>query len=493
MSYSNNRITAPVNQHDVQQALGINSPHWKVLCTSNNINKWARYKPVRSLSKITRPITFAERKAVNFGLDVPYCNTYPSTGWVADVMNKMVFDIIDRAYVGWNYLKPGGNNEPYRITDYVRNPHETTPSSAGDPTPVNLQGYNHGAHFPFSAFLDMIGFTEKTDSDGVYYEINYNVTQVLKITFFNSGGDDLHLQDFITIEDFGNNRAWRPVLQVFNGYINLTSSNPDDRLPWYERDNLGTYDMEAAGGDITTNPSDTWSVTIDLSDSKFTSFINKNVFFHMCVGVGCVNPDFSSWKNGAQGEENALFVIPYTENQINNSEYPFYFRFKVVRDAARTLEIIQLQYNQQNHGWTIAGGTAPYFEIYSNAYQLARLTFTLTEIAGQPLDFVGENGSQSATNTQLKIRMIERITGQMGQAYKYLTPCSDSWAVQDYVTIPGNNTGDIVQLYAHFYIGNGDPVIPIGQYAEYQIEISTDGGTSWSNIGSMSIHMNRYV
>lgn len=47
VSYSNGKITPPVNVHDVQQALGSDSTDVATLCDSENINLWARYKPIR--------------------------------------------------------------------------------------------------------------------------------------------------------------------------------------------------------------------------------------------------------------------------------------------------------------------------------------------------------------------------------------------------------------------------------------------------------------
>jgi hypothetical protein len=310
---------------------------------------------------------------VNFGLDVPFCNTDPDSGWVADVMNKMVWAIMERTYVGWNYLKPRGDRTPqggvqefYRITDFCRNPQETTPSANGDPTPVNLQGYRHDAHFPFSAFLNMEGATLMHDYDGDYYEINIQLTQLLTITFTNSGGDDLHLQDFIDLSaSYGNNIAWRPVLQVFNGYV------PSGETQWYNRNQP---DYEVAGGAITTDPQGSWSVSVDLSNANFTPYIGVNEFFHMCIGVGCVNPTFSAWKSG----ENALFVIPYTEDQIDNGEYPFYVRFKLVSYQSRRINVTQIQFFQSQTTWVIASASGSTYTINSNAGTLIRVMFTIT-------------------------------------------------------------------------------------------------------------------
>ena len=494
MAYSNNRITAPVNQYDVQRALGISSPDWGELCTSIRINKWARYKPVRTTTKLVPPITYSTRKGVNFGLDVPFCNTYGALGWVADMMNKMVKDIMNGDYVGWNYLKPRGDRTPqggvqefYRITDFCRNPQETTPSANGDPTPVNLQGYRHDAHFPFSAFLDMIGATPKSDSEGTYYEINYEITHSLKVTFNNSAGDDLHLQDFIDLSaSYGNNIAWRPVLQVFNGWIHANSDNPDDRKPWYERDNLGTNDMEVSGGVITTSPTGSWSVTIDLTDSKFTPFIDVNNFFHMCIGVGCCDQSNPLvWKGGQQGQENALFVIPYTEDQISNHVYPFYVRFKIVRDTARKLQFTAMQYYRGGYQtWANAGGTAPYFEILSNATGAIGLTMTITK-NDLAVDFIPQNGSPDSGYASLKIKIVETIAGETGENTFWLQPSNGptQWQNSQHAHVDAGTPSQTVTLYATANVST----IQAGAYASYHVLASTNGG-DYLDIGYFSIH-----
>ena len=488
MAYSNNRITAPVSIYDIQQALGSGTTDLGTLIVNGNINKWARYKPVRTSTKLVSTITYSTRKGVNFGLDVPFCNTDAGSGWVADVMNKMVWDIMGRDYVGWNYLKPRGDRTPqggvqefYRITDFCRNPQETTPSANGDPTPVNLQGYRHDAHFPFSAFLNMEGATLMHDYDGDYYEINVQLTQLLTITFTNSGGDDLHLQDFIDLSaSYGNNIAWRPVLQVFNGYV------PSGGTQWYNR---SQPDYEVAGGAITTDPQGSWSVSVDLSNANFTPYIGVNEFFHMCIGVGCVNPTFSAWKSG----ENALFVIPYTEDQIDNGEYPFYVRFKLVSYQSRRINVTQIQFFQSQTTWVIASASGSTYTINSNAGTLIRVMFTITKEPSQSLEFIGRNGSvESSNNDPLKVQVRETVN--YVETTKYLRPRTSTWQTPaNNPVVAAGQTSETVTLYADFDMAN----INVGDYADYHIYAytgATSGGSEkYDNIGSFRIFKEQYT
>ena len=59
MANSNGKITAPVSMYDVQQVLGENSTDLTTLCLSNQINKWAKNKPIKHSSPalLQSPIT----------------------------------------------------------------------------------------------------------------------------------------------------------------------------------------------------------------------------------------------------------------------------------------------------------------------------------------------------------------------------------------------------------------------------------------------------
>ena len=470
MPYQYNRITAPVNEYDVQQALGIGSPNWNDLCTSDNINMWARYKPIRSSSMRIRPVTFNERKGANFGLQIPFCTL--------DIMNGKVYNIINRESgyenEGWLYLKPRGDRTPqggieefFRITDYCRNPNETTPSANGDPTPVYLQGYNHMAKIPFTAFLNMSGATEKEDPYyGKYYEINKQIADTLVITFFNSGGDDLHLQDFIDLTRTGT-VLWRPVLQLFRGF---------DATPWQ---NKPQPDGEYAGDAITSDAGGLWSVSMPLGS------LVLNQYYHLCVGVGCVNPDFSSWKDN----NNSLFILPYTAQQDMEGDYPFYYMFKVVSYQARHLNVTQLKFFQQgSNQWVDASGTAPYFTINSLAADQVRVVMTISKLPGQAVDFIPQNGTPDTGYDPLKIQVREMISGSGTENIRYMTPADSSWQSPGHAHVPAGPISETVTLYATFYISD----IPIGGYGEYHLYATTNG-VDFDNIGYLSIHKIQYT
>lgn len=495
MAYANGKIEPPVSIYDVQRALSNGSPDLGTLASASNINMWARYKPERAegpkmLIHGTSTSSIRSRKGNSFGLQIPFCNANVSKGWTQDVMNGLVYDLVygsDTEDEGWVYLKPrgdrtaqGGVKEYYRLTDFVRIPTDDT-----DPfyNTAYAKGYNHQANIPFMAFLDMAGVTEREDTSLTlhkYYEINLQVTNTLTLTFYNSRGDDLHLQDFIDITSpDASGRAWRPVLQVFDGY------KPAGGTDWWLR---RQPDLETAGSVINTNIEGSWSVSLNLDNSHFTPFIGVNEFFHLCVGIGFVNSDFSSWGSG----NNQLFLLPYSKDQYDNVDLPFYYQFKLVSYQSRHIYITQLQFFQNQTTWVVASKSGSMFTINSNASDLIRVTFTITKEQSQSLEFIGQNGTvQSSSNSPLKVQVRETIN--YVETIKYLTPKTSSWQTPtNNPVVPTGQTSDTVTLYADFYMGN----INVGEYAEYHICAYTgameNGREKYDNIGSFSIYKVQY-
>lgn len=121
MSVSNGKIVAPVSIDDVKLVLGENSNDLATLCKSDNINKWARYKPIK-YNCLFKP-TEEQRKEVNYGIsNIPY---YRLLGVMAqDVINSSMqnatnISTLDTRIEPWHYQKPiGGYASPYRLGDF---------------------------------------------------------------------------------------------------------------------------------------------------------------------------------------------------------------------------------------------------------------------------------------------------------------------------------------------------------------------------------------
>ena len=534
MAYVNYRVIAPVSIYDLQRCVTVTlrrivegvtqtkiagslgliisanvgdtvpdsdgDGSWTVI-SRVPINMWARYKPIRY--ECIGPVSFATRKNLTydgvstpFGVLPPWCGEYriESGGTVYhDVMNGKVWSIIGTGGSvdnGWHYMAPQGDRTPQggfkefnRITDFCRNPSEMTQAASeqqGDPTPTNLKGYNHNAKVPFYPVISMEGIMEEYNgTDGYYLQINKQISNTLTITFYNAAGDDLHLQDFIDVTYADGNKKWRPVLQIFDDYINLNSSNPNDRLPWYQRDNIGTNDMEVSGAAISADES--VAVTIQLSLDSFS----LNQLYHVCIGVGCCDQSTPlGWKSGSDN----LFIMPFSAAQYAADDFPFYKKFKVVT-FPRLLRVTNMLWYRYNVGWVTAGGTAPYFEIEYNASGALRLTLTINKDPNQALDFIpSDNDNPDSGFDPLVIKAQERITGQSSYNMLQLRPADSSWQEPGHYHIPTGPGNQTETFYAAMNIGN----IPQNGYGEYHLLAWTgateSGQNIYNDIGYFSIH-----
>ena len=482
MSYNNGRIESPVSIYDIQRALSLGSSDLGTLIKDGLINMWARYKPQRRVGM--KKLTYQERSQYHsadrskFGIQIPFCTL--------DVMNYMVYDLLTNASstYGWKYLRPlgdrtaqGEGKQFYRESDFGRLLNDAT-----DPfynTPYN-KGYNHRANIPFEAFLNMTGVTERYSlaAGGTYYEINIQVANTLTITFFNSIGDDLHLQDLIDMTaEYSSNIKWRPVLQVFNDYT------PAGGEPWYQR---SQPDREVAGDAITNVQGGTWSVSLPLN--SYTPDANK--FYHLCIGVGCCNQASPIvWKDNNE----SLFILPYTDEQYENNEFPFYYRFSVVSYQSRRLNVTQIQFFQGGlQTWAVATKSGSVFTINSLSTDVLRLTLTITKLPSQSLEFIGQYGTlESEDNSPLKVQARETIN--YVETIKYLVPQTSSWQNPSYnPVIAAGNESETVTIYATLNIGE----INVGDYAEYHLYAFTgafeNDQEKYDNIGSFSIQKIQY-
>ena len=148
MGHYNGKITAPVSIYDIQQVLGESSSDDGTLCRSNNVNMWAKYKPVRWPEPDTNPAlnqartgwnpsapdAYAWWKSIdgNYGLnysggavDLPF-----SVSGMKTALENLANNKINGGLNGWIYQKPSGSQviigdpvEPYRFFDFLQYNH----------------------------------------------------------------------------------------------------------------------------------------------------------------------------------------------------------------------------------------------------------------------------------------------------------------------------------------------------------------------------------
>ena len=155
MANSNGIITAPVSFVDVNHVLGTSHTDLGALCKDVNINKFARYKPIRS--SVIGLLTEADRRAANHGIQVP--DTSISS-------QKNLTAIQDAAGNDWEYVKPnGGSNSPYRLHDF------------GNTVSLTGEGYYHNAVPPIQVNYPRNGWTYTRGSGnsrtfGIYIDLD---------------------------------------------------------------------------------------------------------------------------------------------------------------------------------------------------------------------------------------------------------------------------------------------------------------------------------
>lgn len=494
MSYSGNNISWPVSISDVQHVTGNNSSELKSLCgdSNNNVNKWARYKPERVTGHL--PINYYRRKTNSFSLDVPYCIEWQDRDWHQNVMNGPVADVLYGNYIPWEYLKPRGvtnqGNEFYRLSDFSCLYDDDTDPYYSARTP-NRRGYNHGAEIPFVTWLDMnAGFTtSQTTVDGIsipLYEFNIQHVSNITISFANeSRGDELKLTDFIDINDSAQETdvAWRPVVQVFK-------QDPVGGVSW---DNRPSPDWSFYGNVIKTNQNQKWSIQIPLSSFDVSDIGTGNKFYHMCVGIGCVNNNGTSWKGpDISGEPaKALFLPPYRDSQVALKEYPFHYYFWVVNHNVRGMAFTKLVwFNTGTVRDIVTDGYNSSFNLTSDATGVAWITFTVTKDTNQKIHFISEHGTADTGNNYEPFK-VKFVSGNDEYFLSPVTENSPGCGYAGHASSVDNNakveTGaatEIATLYGKLDISLHN----LGSSTTYHVWTQTGSGGTWTNNGTLEIY-----
>ena len=164
MAHSNGIITAPVSFGDVNAVLGTSHTDLHALCEDNNINRFAKYKPVRS--NVMGLMTDADFIAAGYGLSAP-------AAFYANTQNPNAT---------WSYLKPRVNIEWARLPDY------------------DFNGYAHNCVCPF-------GFEVSGELGSIVGLVLYTNSGANIITPSGrswQGDRNLSVADILTANGFGD-------------------------------------------------------------------------------------------------------------------------------------------------------------------------------------------------------------------------------------------------------------------------------------------------
>lgn len=126
---SDHSISDPVNIYDIQRCFGSSSPDLGTLITNVNINKWAKYKPVRYPNVNTVSQWDFTNRVWQTDLLAPWWKANDGLCGMATTVatefgdptssTSFAYKLIN-GQLGWTYQRPtGGSTQPYRATDFA--------------------------------------------------------------------------------------------------------------------------------------------------------------------------------------------------------------------------------------------------------------------------------------------------------------------------------------------------------------------------------------
>lgn len=244
----------PISISQVASALGAASNDLGTLCTHENINMWAKWKPVsfKSLGELT----LEQQRSVSFGLFVP------DSGIVNALSVSKAGEIADITTNEWEYsLKPtGGENSPYRLSDF--------------------RGYNHDAQPPIEVQFPSEGRSVNPDAQRY---LNIWIT-VDPDRDFNSEYD---IQGY----------------DLLNGDLNLK----EYKWVWVVRNpDTKEYTIGSASENILDSDGEVQSDVISIDISSFTQYVDPYEIY-----IGMAKWNGSDWAimpvpNGGSSQMNKM-------------------------------------------------------------------------------------------------------------------------------------------------------------------------------------------
>lgn len=397
MSYSNNIITSPVSIYDVKVALGNASNDLGTLCRADNINKWARHKPVR-YNKIGM-LTDNERRSVAYGLynkPQEYTDIY-----LVRLARDCAFNPLSNY---WVYQTPRGSsfNEPYRLTDFVKNPNDSGLQTLNN-------GYNANAEVPFASDLG----NAMSFYSGGEYNINKAVTDNIYFVAYETAMHDLSVLDILGISTYSD---YCLVVDVYETDPLTTTSNvPTPTL---------TY-----SGNVLTRSKTYSEVTLP------TNILSVKTYY-VLIGVMRV-------QNGSRVSGSAI-LAPRTRDQELRGRLSYYFKLNIQNYLTMKFEVLQVTCTS-NSGWFTQNGNIYETSSYINGILIVHLRVSRTT---QTYYFA--NGT--ATIPQGANRMQIYLIPYRWNGNYEARPLNSSRQYATYTEIPAatSTTTQWVDLYAQF-------------------------------------------
>lgn len=405
-------ITYGVSIADVRKVLGVSSTDLRDLCKSENINKWARYKPVAYAGF---PIRFTGNTAFD---KVTGLNINGMIGTPSDVA----------AYYGQEvtYVRPnGGMSSPYRLSDFNR--------------------YNHYAQKPIKIIW---GSSFKTDV------AMYSTVDIYDRTSSDEDSESISFSD-IMAEIAGSgyfNSGTRLCLAVFEMEGGEMSQEP---FYYFFSDKF-----------TAVGTSGSWMVRVNMGNSEFrNSLVNNDTYGFKVMIVSNIsalenlvpNTDRYVWEYGVNAStmaqyEGAGMKAMSLELELGEDVTTCkYGQSSVVTDTTYTVDAIEVY----DHGQVVSNVLCvqvnlPNIDIVANTqipnsakYQMAVAYSqgSSSYLIYRPTDKVGDNYyglSESSYSSMQEIKLTPWIsigspTVQSGKYYYEISPANN------HITVTSND------------------------------------------------------
>lgn len=454
MPLVNGVLVAPIQMpSEVGSALGISGTDLQTVCQSNNITKWAKYKPFRKTT--AGLMSEQDRRNARFGLN-------PAILASGEHFNKLAWDCICGVVNGannlgglWEYLKPRGAayNEFYRLTDFVDVRNQTN-------------GYKHVTSIPVTCGV-MAGSITK---NGDIYELNTAVSANLDVLLSAGGGaNNIALWELLQNAYNTSGASWRLRVEVF----------VDDGLtPWYER---SVALIKSISNEISFT-GETAALTIGTTVSFSGYTVNTGTVYYVvaalqrCDANGNPSVDYLDSGYG--------ILPPWTDTDAANGTWPFLFKVRLVNYFDRK---IKFDYGNTTIGW----GTSSWFtygaSVFSGRYTSGQMWLVCQiERNANTLYFVKSTSGQSGNKINFG------ASSDNGQTIVELTPMQSRspWTEASAITIASTSQSD--QYTTLYMAGSVLPAYQQGKYFTLYIYTrqytSNPSATPWVISTTLTLH-----
>lgn len=430
---NNQTINAPVSVYDVQKALSTSENDVGRLCRHDNINMWARNKPVRF--ETVKVLTDAQRMQTRFGLGFPGLggNIY---------FNKFIHDVMNGDAVAWEYLRPrgdrtnilepGGNygvKEWYRLSDFDGYKHDAVP-------PIHTAIQN----------IDQLPYHRENNT----YEINTSEIGSLA---------------FVVYQDAAANIRMSEILQNVNNYRMMIEVYGDGQvggLPWYSPGR---------------NPSRSVVSDAIVGNNTVTAYLQTgglSGIYHVCVGMQQCDD-----ANRTNPISQTSFIAPRTKAEEATGKYPYYYKLWFVSYYSG-----KITFNAVGYART---GNFTFDGVYWTANYNGGEMFVDMHITRGNSKLYFANATQSIPSDGQRIMIGFTLTTPEDVVIATPANANRGAAAGGYITIPAaSSSGDTQRIYATA------PILPPWETAEdkyFAIRVLVKiGDNTWDNAGTLNMH-----